>query len=153
MADKSLSATNGAARPQRPPTGPPIQKVQKFSSFPSPLPLAPVQSAQFSLYSLLFHIFINIYRGDDLGMPLSHLIALTKLPRGERELEWLASNSTASFPSQSFPSRLIICIYVVLKLIHVDLAAHFYNQVNMLYGAVFSRCTDESCVKMNAGPR
>jgi len=52
------------------------------------------------------------------------LRAAVKLPPGEDLREWLAVNT-------------------------VD----FYNQINMLYGVLVQRCTNETCPKMSAGPR
>ena len=46
-----------------------------------------------------------------------------KLPAGENKLEWLAANT-------------------------ID----FFNQINLLYGAVSDFCTPESCPTMSAGP-
>jgi len=67
---------------------------------------------------------LNISGPEEEMLKDQTLKAAVKLPVGEDIREWLAVNT-------------------------VD----FYNQINMLYGVLLQRCTNETCPKMSAGPR
>eukprot|EP01128_Nolandella_sp_AFSM9_P002793 TRINITY_DN13182_c0_g1_i1.p1 TRINITY_DN13182_c0_g1~~TRINITY_DN13182_c0_g1_i1.p1 ORF type:complete len:219 (+),score=22.51 TRINITY_DN13182_c0_g1_i1:79-735(+) len=59
-----------------------------------------------------------------VGLTPENLKKLVALPQGENRLEWIAAN-----------------------------VIDFYNQINMLYGLVFARCTEVTCPTMQASSR
>lgn len=63
---------------------------------------------------------------------------VVKLPEGEDENEWLAVNSEFWFQLASMVRMLIVVV--------VD----FYNQINLLYGAITEFCSPQSCPEMKA---
>ncbi|EFZ02097.1 Mob1/phocein family protein [Metarhizium robertsii ARSEF 23] len=65
---------------------------------------------------------------------------VVKLPEGEDENEWLAVNSGLSRFRQDW------IIVSVLTVAVVD----FYNQINLLYGAITEFCSPHSCPEMKA---
>ncbi|KAF5137667.1 putative maintenance of ploidy protein mob1 [Metarhizium anisopliae] len=65
---------------------------------------------------------------------------VVKLPEGEDENEWLAVNSGLSRLRQDW------IIVSVLTVAVVD----FYNQINLLYGAITEFCSPHSCPEMKA---
>lgn len=64
---------------------------------------------------------------------------VVKLPEGEDENEWLAVNSEFSDEHVNKEGLLIICLVV-----------DFYNQINLLYGAITEFCSPQSCPEMKA---
>jgi hypothetical protein len=63
-----------------------------------------------------------------------------KLPEGEDENEWLAVNSTPNNTKPSPARTILTCVPVV----------DFYNQINLLYGAITEFCSPQSCPEMKA---
>lgn len=61
-----------------------------------------------------------------------------KLPEGEDENEWLAVNGTFQFWKRS-----------VITANH-GTVVDFYNQINLLYGAITEFCSPQSCPEMKA---
>lgn len=66
---------------------------------------------------------------------------IVKLPEGEDENEWFAVNSMPWIPpKRECTQRLTWNITVV----------DFYNQINLLYGAITEFCSPQSCPEMKA---
>ena len=65
---------------------------------------------------------------------------MVKLPEGEDENEWLAVNSTPNHTKQP-PTRIMLTRAPVVD---------FYNQINLLYGAITEFCSPQSCPEMKA---
>jgi hypothetical protein len=65
---------------------------------------------------------------------------VVKLPEGEDENEWLAVNSTRH--PRRIPAGKAYADWVAV----VD----FYNQINLLYGAITEFCSPQSCPEMKA---
>lgn len=65
---------------------------------------------------------------------------VVKLPEGEDENEWLAVNSKFLQPTRREPSQSLTLCAVV----------DFYNQINLLYGAITEFCSPQSCPEMKA---
>ena len=64
---------------------------------------------------------------------------LAGIPRAESLILWFPSLICHnSQPTLLFPSPL---------------AVDFFNQINMLYGTITEKCTNESCPTMHAGPK
>lgn len=63
---------------------------------------------------------------------------VVKLPEGEDENEWLAVNSEYH--------RILVHKSLILTITVVD----FYNQINLLYGAITEFCSPQSCPEMKA---
>lgn len=63
-----------------------------------------------------------------------------KLPEGEDENEWLAVNSTI-YPAQYKGAERSLLTSAVVD---------FYNQINLLYGAITEFCSPQSCPEMKA---
>jgi MOB kinase activator 1 len=63
-----------------------------------------------------------------------------KLPEGEDENEWLAVNS------ECVRTRRILGFASLTRAPVVD----FYNQINLLYGAITEFCSPQSCPEMKA---
>ena len=65
---------------------------------------------------------------------------VVKLPEGEDENEWLAVNSEFLQPARREPNQSLTLCAVV----------DFYNQINLLYGAITEFCSPQSCPEMKA---
>lgn len=72
---------------------------------------------------------------------------VVKLPEGEDENEWLAVNSMCGlYPSSGLKHTVGDEVLTVLVTLVVD----FYNQINLLYGAITEFCSPQSCPEMKA---
>jgi len=67
---------------------------------------------------------------------------VVKLPEGEDENEWLAVNSTQHDERRKVLQRTACADQRTV----VD----FYNQINLLYGAITEFCSPQSCPEMKA---
>lgn len=66
---------------------------------------------------------------------------VVKLPEGEDENEWLAVNS-------EFVCRCLL--HVSANIDRTLSVVDFYNQINLLYGAITEFCSPQSCPEMKA---
>jgi MOB kinase activator 1 len=66
---------------------------------------------------------------------------VVKLPEGEDENEWLAVNSTWDLAQSGCLHKRILTWAIVVD---------FYNQINLLYGAITEFCSPQSCPEMKA---
>lgn len=77
---------------------------------------------------------------------------IVKLPEGEDENEWFAVNSKpslaldSSYPRCTLPTRCDNSLNADFCSLVVD----FYNQINLLYGAITEFCSPQSCPEMKA---